>query len=1015
MQHHRPCLAVLIVFLAASLAYADEKAPAAKPKPKPKAIKVSPLAVAEPKRDKPIDFETEILPTLRRNCLACHSGSKAENHLVLETPQSILKGGDSGPAVVPKKSGESLLFIAADHLDDPTMPPADNKVQAAALSPDELGLLKRWIDEGATGQVLGAAAPLAWRPLPAQVSPILALAISPDGELAAFGRGNQLFVYHLGSGALVARLVDPALGPPVSGNAAGMAHRDLVQSLAFDPSGELLASGAYREVKLWRRPRNVRIAELAGSTDAVRSVAVRPDGKQAATGEAGGTIRLWELPSGKQLGTASGHSAAVTGLRFTPDGAKLVSTSLDKTICVWNSADGKQIAKLDTPAPINALTLASGGTLVCTGDADNTVRVWSLAAIIAPVSRDAKSSERSASAPDARSAPAASASRLTPVKELKGHSGPINSLDTIASSDHEIVSGSEDGSVRQWNVDNGNSSRQFSPGAPVIAVAARPDGKRIASAAKNNTIKIWNCENNQQQAEVKGDFRMQMGIVRLDQAAATARSKATELRKTATEAEQRIKQEADALQKSKDLKVTAEKTVVEKTANLKPYQDAKAAVEKELADNEAAVKQGPEKIKAAKAAAEKDPKNNDLTKAVADAQRVVKEASDRLPDLRKRLKDATQNLRNPDRELRRATAAVESATRGIENAEQSGKQAAVALPGAKAAADAAEAVQKQAEQALDAGRKKADQLFATLALAFSPDNQFLAAGGDNHNIQTCSADSGEPAETFVGPSGAVQAIAWTASGGILAGSADKSAALWNHLPAWSLERTIGSADDPKKPADRVIALDFSPDGKLLATGGGEPSRSGELKLWNPADGSLVKTIADAHSDTIFGVRFSPNGQTLATCAADRFVKLFDVAGGTLVRPLEGHTGHVLGVAWQSDGRILASCGADNVIKVWDVAAGEQRRTIEGFGKEVTSIAFVGASPRVMTACGDRTVRLHNVENGGQERGYGGGNDFLYAVAVSPDGKTVAAGGQEGVLRVWNVENTQLLRTIEPPH
>jgi WD40 repeat protein len=68
----------------------------------------------------------------------------------------------------------------------------------------------------------------------------------------------------------------------------------------------------------------------------------------------------------------------------------------------------------------------------------------------------------------------------------------------------------------------------------------------------------------------------------------------------------------------------------------------------------------------------------------------------------------------------------------------------------------------------------------------------------------------------------------------------------------------------------------------------------------------------------------------------------------------------------------------------------------------------------MTTSGDRNVRLHNVENGGQERGYGGGNDFLYSVAVTPDGKTVVAGGQEGVLRVWNAENTQMIRTIDPP-
>ncbi len=135
-----------------------------------------PIAIADLKREKPVDFESEVLPALRRNCIACHNGTKSENHLVLETPQTILKGGDSGPAVVPKRSGESLLLKAAAHLDDPTMPPPDNNVKAVPLSPDELGLIKLWIDQGAGGQVTASAAPLKWQKLPPTVSPILAVA-----------------------------------------------------------------------------------------------------------------------------------------------------------------------------------------------------------------------------------------------------------------------------------------------------------------------------------------------------------------------------------------------------------------------------------------------------------------------------------------------------------------------------------------------------------------------------------------------------------------------------------------------------------------------------------------------------------------------------------------------------------------------------------------------------------------------------------------------------------------------
>ena len=60
------------------------------------------LDVAVVQHEGPVDFEKEILPILRRNCLACHSSTNSESDLILETPQSILKGGSSGPAVVPR-------------------------------------------------------------------------------------------------------------------------------------------------------------------------------------------------------------------------------------------------------------------------------------------------------------------------------------------------------------------------------------------------------------------------------------------------------------------------------------------------------------------------------------------------------------------------------------------------------------------------------------------------------------------------------------------------------------------------------------------------------------------------------------------------------------------------------------------------------------------------------------------------------------------------------------------------
>ena len=136
---------------------------------------------------------------------------------------------------------------------------------------------------------------------------------------------------------------------------------------------------------------------------------------------------------------------------------------------------------------------------------------------------------------------------------------------------------------------------------------------------------------------------------------------------------------------------------------------------------------------------------------------------------------------------------------------------------------------------------------------------------------------------------------------------------------WKLERVIGSTDKPDQLVDRVIALDFSADGKVLATGSGEPSRSGEIKFWNVENGQLVSALKEPHSDTVFGLEFSPDGKQIASCGADRFVKIHNIADGKFVRSFEGHTHHVLGVSWRADGRILASCGADMVVKVAHLA------------------------------------------------------------------------------------------------
>jgi len=1035
-----------------------------------------PIQIAEVQHEGDVDFEREVLPILRRKCLACHNNTDAESDLVLETPAAISKGGSLGPAVVAGQGLESLLLKVASHQAEPLMPPVDNDVGAKPLTPEELGLLKLWIDQGAKGAVSQAAEKLSWQPLPPGVHPVYAIAISPDGQFAAASRANQIFLYHVPTKRELGRLTDPALLASGVYDQPGVADLDLVQSLRFSPNNELLVSGGYRTVKFWQRERNARQADLGGLETPPQSLAVSSDGKRAAIGEENGKIRLYDLPNGQLTQTLEGHSGPVTSLAFSTDGAKLVSGSQDKTFRVWNAADGQLLGTIETPAAVNAVAWIAESSQIATGGADNVIRTWAL--------------------------PAADQPAPTPLKELKGHGGPVTSLAPIPPAGAQLVSGGQDSTVRVWDVAAGNQIRELNHGGPVTSVAVRPDGQRFASASSNNIAKLWKSDG-QQVAELKGDFRALIQVedvtrlvaiakreidatkadlkaatdlkdaeVKNAQAAEEARKKAEEEHnkkieeakqpladkeagekavadgkasqakaeadmKTADEAlvkagetitlgqtqlaasEKYISDSAGAAQTVTELLADSLKKVQE-TAQTQPdnkaLADLAASVAKAIVDAPAAQKQAAETAKAAaqkvitdgeaaKKAAEEAKKI--ATEALAKAQNETKAAEEKLP----KLAEAAQKAVDARDAAQRA---LQSAMRTMERAQEAVKKATDAIPPVEATVTAAEEKTKQQEEHLKQVQQAATETEKPyLAVAFSPDGLTLATGGDAQTVRTWDSETGTAIETYAGHGASVTALAYAASGDILSVAADKTAILWLTSPDWKLVRTIGAADSTEYFIDRVTALDFSPDGKLLATGGGEPSRSGELKLWNVADGSLAREITEAHSDVIYGLEFSPDGTQLASCGSDRFAKIFDVATGQFVRAFEGHTHHVLGVTWRSDGRLLATSGADNVIKVWNVRTGDQARTIAGFNKEVTAVRFVADGDNLIASSGDNSVQMKNAGNGNNVRSYGGAADFMYSVSTSANGKVIAAGGQDGVVRLWK-DDGNALANFDPP-
>lgn len=932
---------------------------------------VTPLSAAESPAIQPVDpqlgraadFYLDVFPILEAKCLACHNVRTKEGALVLENVDAILKGGDSGPAVVAGKPDESLIVQLAARADEPAMPPLPNSAQAQPLSPRELGVLRQWVQEGAQKGTPPPASAIQWRPVPSHFRAIQALALDPSGRFVAAGRANRVVLFDLSDRREVAELTDPALlsvqynGAPMYGQ--GSSHQDLVHAVAFSPDGNLLASAGYREVKLWERVRDQKLQEWDAGV-AATGLTVSADGALAATGHADGSIRLWNLAAGQPGAVLAGHAAAVHGLCFNPDGTELYTGSDDKTLRKWSIGEGKELGQLASPAEIKGVLVSRDGGTIVTAHQDNKLRYWSRDAVAAPPAEgDAAASEPP-----------------KPLRETGDHSQPVTALVAIPDTD-EFLAASRDGNVRMYNLTNGNQVRAFNLGSPVLDAAVTPGGERVSAAGENGVTRIWNRSNGQQLAEVKGDLSLARQVAALTDDVTVTKNKVG-LRDTAEkDADKDLKGREESLTKSKEQRETAVKAREEAE---KKFQEADAKAKE--AETKLAEKTDDDGLKKAKEEADK-------------ARTTAQEA------------------------LTKANGAVESADRAIKLSEEALARSKQILEAAKQAHLDAQAAAKQTEETLN---QRKDELGKSnlphRALASSPWGGQLIVGGDGNRLDLVDGTSGAAYESIT----AAQPVhfADSTAGGALVSVEGTHVVVRQLRPQWQLVARLGpKADSPldvsESPlVDRVLTAAFSPDGKLLVTGGGDPSRSGELHLWDVATRQVVRTFADAHSDAVFDAEFSRDGKLLVSGAADKFVKLFETETGKFIRGYEGHTSHVLCVAIKADDSSLASGGADNAVKVWNLETGEQRRTMNNYQKQVTSIDFIGVSDNLVSSGGDKSVRLFTAANGNNFRTLGGMPDYVYAAVASPDQKFVVAAGEDGVVRVWDGQNGNELMKFEPP-
>ncbi len=900
-----------------------------------------------------VDYYRDVYPILKSNCVSCHNTTTTEGGLNLESPQVLRTGGDSGPGVVPGKSADSLIYQSAAHIGDVIMPPPSNGVGAKKLTTEELAVLGAWINGGAKDSVRQVQN-LAWRAPVANVSPIYAVEVSPDGRWGIAGHANQISLFDLESRQFISRISDPALTQQQATATASPSHLGPVTALAFSPDGKRFASGSFREVKIWQQQSPTSGWTPLKSGSEVIATAQIP-GQQLLTADSNGQLTVIERETSAQLKSIATSIKQVSSLSVSPDGRLVAISSAEPVISVWDLTTAALHATIPTPSVSSGLTWVSAKSLIIAG-AD-------------PVLRRADLPEAASTEPVALKDFATAPAKIRAVQSLK--------------QPERVACVLENGQVALWTLADGKALSVLKfPGA--VSLSCSDNGTLLAAGCENGSVHLWDLaagkalwERNDSlsRANQVRVTKHRLAVAQLD--LAFQKSEVTRL----TAANKSLD---EVLKKANETITTASKVLPDRKKAFETEEAARAAAQKTVDDLQSRIMMS------------EGMKNPELEKQLATAQQALTAATTKADEAKKMLQTSEHHHNDAQEEIAIATAAKDRNTEQLKAAEAASVEA-------QKQSDSFTAESKTLQQPLEKSGP-------VTSVAIDPEQQVVAAVNAEGAVRVWAVATGNPIAEL--PAGDKSGTAQVSSGkGVVVATMSNGASVQIQTrPTWIVERVLGGDAAPETFADRVNALRFSPDGSLLAIGGGEPSRSGEISLWKVDSGELVTRWTDRHKDTVLSLDFLPDGSAIASGAADQLVKVTEVATGKHLHLFEGHTHHALGVCFRADGRFLASAGGDNIVLIWDMQRGERSRKVAGWIKEVTAVRFLGGTTTYVTSAGDNQARVLN-EAGGQVRAIAGLPDFLHCVACPLDGSFFIAGGEDGVLRMWKTEDGKELASF----
>ena len=406
-----------------------------------------------------------------------------------------------GKVIVSTTEKGRVYFWSRDGRELRTLRGHQSRVAGVAFSPDGMmatasddGTAKLWSRDGKELYTLKGHNDTVW-----------GVAFSPDGQLIATASWDKTIKLWNRDGKLLttvnghtARVYGVAFSPDgqtiastsedktvrlwrVNNSLLNVlnGHSKPVIGVSFSPNSQLVASTSDdRTVKIWNR--NGILLKTLPHTDAVLGVEISPDGKTIASGTWDGNISIWNIDDGKLRSTFNGRSKAIWDVAFSPDGRLMASANFDGTVKLW-TLDGKLLHTFNGHSrEVREVTFSPDGRLIASASFDGTVKVWTL---------DGKL-----------------------LRTFNGHNNAVLGL-AFSPDGQTIASASLDGTVKLWKLDGESALQEGIPpqatGEPrrgtlqmtlkghedgVRGVSFSPDGKIIASASGDGSIKLWRSQ-----------------------------------------------------------------------------------------------------------------------------------------------------------------------------------------------------------------------------------------------------------------------------------------------------------------------------------------------------------------------------------------------------------------------------------------------------------------------------------------------------------------------------------------